>query len=79
MLRAGCFLQENLPTSGGFKRIPKVRLLPILPILFLVPFCVAQEPVAIKVDVSLVNVAFIVRDGSGALAAGLTKDDIELY
>jgi Ca-activated chloride channel family protein len=40
----------------------------------------AQEPapLAIKVDVSLVNVAFIVRDQSGALAGNLTKDDIEV-
>jgi Ca-activated chloride channel family protein len=40
----------------------------------------AQEPspLSIKVDVRLVNVAFIVRDQSGALAANLTKDDIEV-
>ena len=38
----------------------------------------AQEPLAIKVDVRLVNVAFIVRDQSGALAGTLTKDDVEV-
>jgi Ca-activated chloride channel homolog len=38
----------------------------------------AQEPLSIKVDVRLVNVAFIVRDQSGALAGTLTKDDIEV-
>src|SRR5579871_3048306 len=51
--------------------------------LFLLPFAVllAQqlpEP-SIKVDVNLVNVAFLVRDESGALAANLTKDDIEVF
>ena len=41
----------------------------------------AQEPppLSIKVDVSLVNVAFIVRDQSGALAGNLDKDDIEIF
>ena len=41
----------------------------------------AQEPppLSIKVDVSLVNVAFIVRDRTGALAGSLTKDDIEVF
>lgn len=38
----------------------------------------AQEPLAIKVDVRLVNVAFIVRDQSGALAGSLKKEDIEV-
>ncbi len=41
----------------------------------------AQEPpeVAIKVDVSLVNVAFIVRDRAGTLNRNLAKDDIEIF
>ena len=41
----------------------------------------AQEPPAlsIKVDVSLVNVAFIVRDAHGALVRDLTRDDIEVF
>jgi Ca-activated chloride channel family protein len=41
----------------------------------------AQEPtpMSIKVDVRLVNVAFIVRDQTGALATSLTKDDIEVF
>ncbi|MDE3197667.1 MAG: VWA domain-containing protein [Acidobacteriota bacterium] len=37
-----------------------------------------QEP-SIRVDVNLVNVAFIVRDSSGALATNLTKEDIEVF
>jgi len=46
----------------------------------------AQDPPAapnsaapIKVDVSLVNVAFIVRDSAGLLNRDLTKEDIEVY
>jgi len=39
----------------------------------------AQEPLSIRVDVNLVNVAFIVRDSSGALAGSLTRDDIEVF
>ncbi len=41
----------------------------------------AQEPagLSIKVDVSLVNVAFIVRDRVGTLNRSLTKDDIEVF
>lgn len=34
---------------------------------------------SIKVDVRLVNVAFIVRDQNGALSTNLTKDDIEVF
>jgi Ca-activated chloride channel family protein len=50
-------------------------------LLFLVPVAFAQEPAepSIKVDVSLVNVAFIVRDHRGVLDRSLTKDDIEIY
>lgn len=33
----------------------------------------------IKVDVDLVDVAFTARDSRGALIAGLTKDDVELF
>src|SRR4051812_31086584 len=41
----------------------------------------AQEPAepSIKVDVSLVNVAFIVRDQTGVLDRRLTKGDIEVF
>jgi len=48
---------------------------------FAVLSVVAQQPPepSIKVDVSLVNVAFIVRDSAGALAGNLTKDDIEVF
>jgi Ca-activated chloride channel family protein len=39
--------------------------------------CVAQAP--IRVDVSLVNVPFTVRDERGALVTNLTKDDFEVF
>ena len=41
----------------------------------------AQEPegLSIRVDVKLVNVAFIVRDSAGALERALTKDDVEVF
>jgi Ca-activated chloride channel family protein len=50
------------------------------PIFLFAALLSAQEPapLSIKVDVNLVNVAFIVRDASGALARNLTKDDIEV-
>lgn len=40
-----------------------------------------QEPAepSIKVDVNLVNVAFLVHDGSGELSGNLTKDDVEVF
>ena len=44
--------------------------LPALPIF-------TQQP--IRVNVSLVNVTFVARDGNGALIENLTKDDIDLY
>jgi len=37
----------------------------------------AQEPIHVAVD--LVNVAFSVRDGNGALVSSLTKDDVEVF
>jgi Ca-activated chloride channel family protein len=45
-------------------------------ILALSAVCVAQTP--IRVDVSLVNVAFSVRDDSGKLVNNLTQDDFEV-
>jgi Ca-activated chloride channel family protein len=42
----------------------------------LAPKLRAQE--SIKIDVNLVNVAFSVRDASGALVDGLTQDDFEV-
>ncbi|HKD06275.1 MAG TPA: VWA domain-containing protein [Bryobacteraceae bacterium] len=41
----------------------------------------AQQPPEpdIKVDVNLVNVAFIVRDSSGELSGNLTRDDIDVF
>jgi uncharacterized DUF497 family protein len=49
--------------------------------LVLAGMALAQEPagLSIKVDVSLVNVAFIVRDRAGILNRSLTKDDIEVF
>jgi len=38
----------------------------------------AQEPARIAVDVQLVNLTATVRDGRGALVAGLTKDDFDI-
>jgi len=40
-------------------------------------FAFSQEP--IRVAVNLVNVAFSVRDGRGALVDNLTKEDVEVY
>ena len=39
----------------------------------------AQDPLAIRVDVKLVNVAFTARDSSGKLVADLTRDDVEVF
>ncbi len=36
-------------------------------------------PVSLKVDVNLVNLAFVAHGSSGALARDLTADDIEIY
>ena len=38
-----------------------------------------QAQTTIKVDVNLVNLAFVARDAQGQLVANLTQDDIELY
>jgi Ca-activated chloride channel family protein len=53
-----------------------------MPLLILLAlFFSGQEPPepSIKVDVNLVNVAFLVHDGSGALSGNLTRDDIEVF
>ena len=51
-------------------------------------FCMAQSQIRvdvnqaqspIRVDVNLVNVAFTVRDNSGALVNDLTKDDLQVF
>jgi Ca-activated chloride channel family protein len=49
--------------------------------ILLALFSFGQEPPepSIKIDVNLVNVAFLVHDGSGALSGNLTKDDIEVF
>ncbi|SRR5258706_3277120 len=41
--------------------------------------CSAQDLPPIRVDVRLVNVAFMARDNSGKLLNDLTKDDFEVY
>src|SRR2546429_6004393 len=38
----------------------------------------AQQPMSIRVDVSLVNVGFSVRDAAGKLVTDLTQDDFEI-
>jgi len=40
--------------------------------------CAAQEPAPIRVEVSLVNVGFSVRDAGGKLVTNLTQDDFEI-
>ncbi len=48
--------------------------------LFLSTLMVQEVPApSIKVDVNLVNVAFIARDASGTLNRSLTKDDIDVF
>src|ERR1019366_9363781 len=42
------------------------------------PPCRAQAPAQIRVDVSLVNVGFSVRDDKGNLVTNLTRDDFEI-
>jgi Ca-activated chloride channel family protein len=50
-------------------------------LLAAVLFAAGQDPapISIKVDVGLVNVAFIVRDERGVLATNLTKDDFDVF
>ena len=50
---------------------------PLLALLIVLP-CVCQEAIPFRVDVHLVNVAFSVRDSSGALIPNLTQDDFEV-
>ncbi len=40
--------------------------------------CAAQELAPIRVDVHLVNVAFLARDASGKLITNIEKDDVEI-
>jgi VWFA-related protein len=46
--------------------------------LLLAQVLAAQDSLAIRVNVKLVNVAFTARDANGKLVADLTKDDIEV-
>jgi Ca-activated chloride channel family protein len=50
----------------------------LLALLVVLP-CVAQDVSPFRVDVHLVNVAFSVRDSSGALVSNLSKDDFEVF
>lgn len=50
----------------------------LLAFLIVLP-CVSQDIAPFRVDVHLVNVAFSVRDSSGALIPDLTKDDFEVF
>ncbi|HEV8147928.1 MAG TPA: VWA domain-containing protein [Bryobacteraceae bacterium] len=47
--------------------------------IFATLMCSAQELAPIRVDVRLVNVAFMARDSSGKLLNDLTKDDFEVW
>lgn len=73
-------LGEFVQTPGHYR-----AYLPIMRFgfigLVLAGMALAQEPagLSIKVEVSLVNVAFIVRDRAGILNRSLTKDDIEVF
>jgi Ca-activated chloride channel family protein len=46
--------------------------------LWIRPVLVAQDGLAIRVSVGLVNVAFTARDEKGKLVADLTRDDVEV-
>jgi len=50
----------------------------LLAVVCLAAAAVAQQPLAIRVDVSLVNVGFSVRDAAGKLVTDLTQDDVEI-
>jgi Ca-activated chloride channel family protein len=56
-------------------KLPPVVCLAALAVPLL---CRAQAPAQIRVDVSLVNVGFSVRDDKGNLVANLTEDDFEV-
>jgi len=51
---------------------------PLLALLCLSAAALAGDAPHIRVDVNLVNIAFTVRDGQGALAGDLSKDDFEV-
>ena len=56
-----------------------MRILILLVALLLGAFpALAQDSLAIRVNVGLVNVTFTARDASGRLVGDLTKDDIEI-
>ena len=56
----------------------KLPLLVCLAALALPLVCPAQAPAPIRVEVSLVNVGFSVRDQKGNLVTNLTQDDFEI-
>jgi Ca-activated chloride channel homolog len=58
-----------------------MRLIVLLCLIGILPLAAQQEPppLSIKVDVNLINVAFIVRDTTGTLAQNLKKEDIEIF
>src|SRR5580698_102321 len=51
----------------------------LLALLLVLPCCAAQETAPFRVDVRLVNVAFSVRDSTGALVPNLSKDDFDVF
>lgn len=59
-----------------------LKTMRFFPLLFLAFGCLpAQDvpPLSIKVEVNLVNIAFVARDSSGALVRILTKEDIDVF
>jgi Ca-activated chloride channel family protein len=56
----------------------KLPLVVCLAVLALPLVCTAQAPAPIRVEVSLVNVGFSVRDQKGNLVTNLTQDDFEI-
>ena len=56
-----------------------VRMLLFLAASLLLAQTTAPIIAPIKVDVRLVNASFTVRDGTGNLVSGLTKDDFEIF
>src|SRR4249920_851522 len=56
----------------------KLLLLVCLAALAAPQLCTPQNPAPIRVEVSLVNVGFSVRDDKGNLVTNLTQDDLEV-
>jgi hypothetical protein len=75
----GCAALErsSLNKSGRRSSGARAYLITSLLVVMASGLVFAQEP--IRVSVNLVNVAFSVRDGRGALVDNLSKEDVEIY